>query len=181
MSSIGAIGDALSAAPIIKFPIIDTHIHLFDPTRTGGVPWPPKDDAAVYKPALPIRYEEMTRTLGVVGAIVVEASPLESDNDWVLQQAADHPMIVGLVGIQFPERRRMERHSIGYTPILCSSESVTATCGTAIWAPTARSPVLFLIFVNWLQPGWDWIVRIRTQNSFGRCWKFRSRFRNSRL
>ena len=102
MSSIGAIGDALSAAPIIKFPIIDTHIHLFDPTRTGGVPWPPKDDAAVYKPALPIRYEEMTRTLGVVGAIVVEASPLESDNDWVLQQAADHPMIVGLVGNLVP-------------------------------------------------------------------------------
>ena len=83
-------------------PIIDTHIHLFDPTRTGGVPWPPKDDAVVYMPAVPTRYEQITRTLGVVGAIVVEASPLESDNDWVLQEAADHPIVVGLVGNLIP-------------------------------------------------------------------------------
>ena len=46
-------------------PIIDTHIHLFDPTRTGGVPWPPKDDEVIYKPALPSRYEQLTQTLGV--------------------------------------------------------------------------------------------------------------------
>lgn len=83
-------------------PIIDTHIHLFDPTRAGGVPWPPKDDAVIYKPALPSRYEQITRPLGVVGAIVVEASPLENDNDWVLQQAADHPVVVGLVGDLIP-------------------------------------------------------------------------------
>ncbi|HWX92727.1 MAG TPA: amidohydrolase family protein [Terriglobales bacterium] len=83
-------------------PIIDTHIHLFDPMRTGGVPWPPKDDAVLYKPALPSRYEHITRPLGVVGAIVVEASPLESDNDWVLQQAADHTIVVGLVGDLIP-------------------------------------------------------------------------------
>ena len=86
----------------MTIPIIDTHIHLFDPTRTGGVPWPPKDDEVIYKPALPSRYEQLTRTLGVAGAIVVEASPLESDNDWVLQQAADHPLVVGLVGNLVP-------------------------------------------------------------------------------
>jgi L-fuconolactonase len=97
MANMGATGEARSAAPII-----DTHIHLFDPMRAGGVPWPPKDDAAIYKPALPSRFEQMTRTLGVVGAIVVEASPLESDNDWVLQQVADHPVVVGLVGNLIP-------------------------------------------------------------------------------
>lgn len=79
-------------------PILDAHIHLFDPTRQGGVPWPTQEDAVLYKPALPSRYEQVTRTLGVVGAIAIEASPLESDNDWVLKQTADHPMIVGLVG-----------------------------------------------------------------------------------
>jgi L-fuconolactonase len=83
-------------------PIIDTHMHLFDPTRTGGVPWPPKDDAVLYKPALPSRYEQITRKLGVVGAIAVEASLLENDNDWVLQQIADHPVFVGLVGNLVP-------------------------------------------------------------------------------
>ena len=83
-------------------PIIDAHIHLFDTTREGGVPWPPKDDAVLYEPALPSRYEQITRRHGVVGAIVVEASPLERDNDWVLQQAADHPIVVGLVGNLIP-------------------------------------------------------------------------------
>ena len=58
--------------------------------------------SVIYKPALPSRYEQITRTLGVVGAIAVEASPLESDNDWVLQQAADHPVVVGLVGNLIP-------------------------------------------------------------------------------
>jgi predicted TIM-barrel fold metal-dependent hydrolase len=38
----------------------------------------------------------------VVGAIVVEASPLASDNDWVLRQAAGHPIIVGMVGDLIP-------------------------------------------------------------------------------
>jgi predicted TIM-barrel fold metal-dependent hydrolase len=83
-------------------PIIDTHIHLFDPSRSGGVPWPTKDDLAIYKPALPARYEKIARPLGVVGAIAVEASPLESDNDWVLQQAANNPIIIGLVGDLVP-------------------------------------------------------------------------------
>ncbi len=83
-------------------PIIDSHIHLFDPTRPGGVPWPLKTDTAIYKPAVPARYEQIARPFGVVGAIAVEASPLASDNDWVLAQAADHPIIVGLVGDLVP-------------------------------------------------------------------------------
>jgi predicted TIM-barrel fold metal-dependent hydrolase len=91
--AIAGVGGRIAARGTV--PIIDTHIHLFDPTRAGGVPWPPKDDPVVYKPALPGRYEQMARTLGIVGAIAVEASPLEKDNDWVLQQAADHPMVVG--------------------------------------------------------------------------------------
>jgi L-fuconolactonase len=96
-SAAGAMSEASHAIQII-----DTHIHLFDPTRTGGVPWPTKDDKVIYKPALPSRYEQIARPLGVVGAIAVEASPLESDNDWVLTQAADHPIIVGLVGDLIP-------------------------------------------------------------------------------
>ncbi len=98
--AIASMGETVEARRTV--PIIDTHIHLFDPTRAGGVPWPSKDDAVIYKPALPSRYEQITRTLGIVGAIVIEASPLESDNDWVLQQAADHPIVIGLVGNLIP-------------------------------------------------------------------------------
>src|ERR1700730_7204673 len=85
-----------------EIPIIDPHIHLFDPERPGGVPWPAKTDTALYKAALPDRYASLARPFGVVGAIVVEASPLASDNDWVLRQAAGHPIIVGMVGDLIP-------------------------------------------------------------------------------
>lgn len=99
-------GVAEASSPI---PIIDCHIHLFDTSRPGGVPWPSPDDKAIYKPALPARYEQMTRPLGVVGAIAVEASPLESDNDWVLAQAKDNPVIVGLVGDLIPGSATFEQ------------------------------------------------------------------------
>ncbi|SPE29267.1 Amidohydrolase 2 [Acidobacteriia bacterium SbA2] len=89
----------LSAAPAATpVPIIDTHIHLFDPTRPQGVPWPEKGDAVLYKPALPERYRQVTKGLGIVGAIEVEASPWLEDNQWVLDVAAKDTIIVGTVG-----------------------------------------------------------------------------------
>lgn len=84
--------------PIRPHPIIDAHIHLFDPSRPGGVLWPTKDDTALYKPALPERYAALTSTFGVVGAIAIEASPLATDNAWLLGVAANHPIIVGIIG-----------------------------------------------------------------------------------
>ncbi|HET7100454.1 MAG TPA: amidohydrolase family protein [Terriglobia bacterium] len=90
------------ATPI---PIIDTHIHLFDPRRPEGIPWPPKDDTKLYKPALPERYLKVTEGQGVVGAIEVECSPWIEDNQWVLDVAANAPVIVGMVGDLEPENR----------------------------------------------------------------------------
>src|SRR6202035_3797389 len=87
----GSAATSRIAEALPAIPIIDTHIHLFDPGRPGGVPWPAKTDKPLYKAALPDRYAGLARPFGVVGAIVVEASPLASDNDWVLRQAAGHP------------------------------------------------------------------------------------------
>src|SRR5579859_7114560 len=90
IAGFGAAALALErSAPCLDkhIPVIDGHIHLFDPTRAGGVPWPEKDDMALYKPALPDRYEALARPLGVVGAIAIEASPLASDNQWLLRIA----------------------------------------------------------------------------------------------
>ncbi len=98
----GLAGSRIAQALPSAIPVIDTHIHLFDTGRPGGVPWPAKTDKAVYQPALPERYARIARPLGVVGAIVVEASPLASDNDWVLHVAANHPIIVGMVGDLIP-------------------------------------------------------------------------------
>ena len=90
-------------------PVIDTHIHLFDPTRPGGVPWPEKTDTGIYKTTLPDRYAAMARPLGIVGAIAVEASPLLSDNDWVLNVAAKYPIMVGMVGDLVPATTSYEK------------------------------------------------------------------------
>jgi L-fucono-1,5-lactonase len=79
-------------------PVIDTHIHLFDTRRPQGVPWPPKDDRVLYRPALPPRYRKITAGLGIVGAIEVECSPWFEDNQWVLDVAAQDSIIVGTVG-----------------------------------------------------------------------------------
>jgi L-fuconolactonase len=100
-----ALGTALGArldAARTDIPIIDAHIHLFDTGRPGGVPWPEKSDTAIYKPALPDRYARLAKPHGVVGAIVVEASPLDRDNEWVLHEAAEYPIIVGFVGDLIP-------------------------------------------------------------------------------
>jgi L-fuconolactonase len=79
-------------------PIIDTHIHLFDPRRPEGVPWPDKNNKLLYQPALPDRYRQVTQGLGIVGAIELECSPWLEDNQWVLDIAAQDTLIVGTVG-----------------------------------------------------------------------------------
>jgi L-fuconolactonase len=89
----------LAADPVAAgIPIIDTHIHLFDPNRPQGIPWPAKDNRVLYQPALPLRYRQLAAPLGVNGAIEVEASPWLEDNQWVLDVAAKDTIIVGTVG-----------------------------------------------------------------------------------
>jgi len=89
---------AADDAEPIQTGIIDTHVHFYDPTRPQGVPWPPKDDALLYKATLPEHYRQVARGLGVVGTIVVEASPWVEDNQWLLDLAAKDTLIVGIVG-----------------------------------------------------------------------------------
>jgi predicted TIM-barrel fold metal-dependent hydrolase len=95
---------AAQAAPPI--PVIDAHIHLFDPTRPQGAPYsgprPAPGQPAI--PAYPDRYRRLAVPLGVVGAIKVEASPWIEDNLWVLEVAQRDPIIVGVVGNLEPDK-----------------------------------------------------------------------------
>lgn len=93
----GIAAQRLRAQPA-PIPIIDTHIHLFDTTRPQGVPYPNKNDAKLYQPALPERYRKIAQPLGVVGAIEIEASPWIEDNLWVLEVAGKDTIMVGTVG-----------------------------------------------------------------------------------
>jgi len=108
--SVAAGAGATSVGAATSIPIIDTHIHLFDPRRPQGVPWPEKNDAVLYKPALPERYRKIAEPLGIVGAIEVEASPWLEDNQWVLDVAAKDTIIVGTVGDLEPGKPEFRKH-----------------------------------------------------------------------
>jgi predicted TIM-barrel fold metal-dependent hydrolase len=113
------INRALAAEPgsapqgLPPFPVIDTHIHLYDPTRPQGVPWPGRNNAVLYKPSLPSRYRPIAEPLGIVGAIEVECSSWLEDNQWVLDVAAKDEIMVGTVGRLVPGapdfRRNLDR------------------------------------------------------------------------
>jgi len=79
-------------------PVIDTHIHLFDPTRPQGVPWPPKSNTLIYKPTYPSHFRALATKHGVVGAVMVECSPLFEDNQWVLDVIAKDTVMTGMIG-----------------------------------------------------------------------------------
>ena len=93
---------AAVAAPAI--PIIDCHIHLFDVSRPGGVPWPPKD-GPIFKTASPARFRELVKGLNVVGAVEIECSPLFDDNQWVLDVMAKDPIMTGMIGDLEPDHK----------------------------------------------------------------------------
>ena len=92
-----------SEAQAPAIPIIDTHIHLYDPDRPQGAPYagPPGVPRIA---AYPERYRKLAVPLGVVGAIKVEASPWIEDNLWVLEVAQKDPIIVGVVGNLEPDK-----------------------------------------------------------------------------
>ncbi len=95
-------------------PIIDTHIHLFDPNRPQGAPYSGPKNAGPPIPALPARYRALAAPLGAVGAIKVEASPWIEDNLWVLQVAQQDPIIVAVIGNLEPEKPEFAEYLARY-------------------------------------------------------------------
>ncbi|MEO6098381.1 MAG: amidohydrolase family protein [Fibrobacteria bacterium] len=86
-----------SAAFSQAIAIIDTHIHIFDPSRPGGVPWPGLN-SDIYRTTLPAQYDLVGKPAGVTGVVIVEASPLLEDNQWVLDKIRDLPGYHGVIG-----------------------------------------------------------------------------------
>ena len=78
--------------------IVDTHIHLYDPFKEGGAPWPEPEDEVIYHTTRAERWLARAVPCGVDGAIVVECSEWVEDNQWVLDLADDEPRLLGLVG-----------------------------------------------------------------------------------
>jgi L-fuconolactonase len=97
---------AIAAAPGFAadaIPVIDTHVHLFDPRRPQGVPYSgPKGQPPQL--ALPENYRKQIPGTGIVGAVVVEASPWVEDNLWILERANSDTIFVGVVGDLDPSK-----------------------------------------------------------------------------
>jgi L-fuconolactonase len=108
-----AIGSAVTDASAKKYslPIIDTHVHLYDPTRPQGVPWPgPEQPKSIYRRFLPADYRKIAEPFGVVGLIETECSPWIEDNYWVLDVAVNEPIVVGEVGDLLPGHPDYSEH-----------------------------------------------------------------------
>src|ERR1035438_7132447 len=98
----GSMKSALAAdtpAWMDTIPVIDAHIHLFDPTRPvfsgymGSAEY-----RALSKPSLPSMYSALAKPAGVVGAIVVESASFIDDNLWYLEVCGADPFMVGVSG-----------------------------------------------------------------------------------
>ena len=73
-------------------PIADTHLHLFQPSRSG-VAWPDPANTTIYKDFLPPAYMAIVQAQapGILGSGIIEASPWNADTQWLLAQVAAKP------------------------------------------------------------------------------------------
>jgi predicted TIM-barrel fold metal-dependent hydrolase len=89
-------------------PILDSHIHLFDPNRPQGTPVLVPGSPTSKTGSFPAAYRRWAEPLGVIGAIHVEASNWVEDNLWALQIANADNFMVGVVGNLDPEKSEFE-------------------------------------------------------------------------
>ena len=98
LSACGSCNSGPQGCKLRPAKIIDSHVHFYDPSRPQGIPWPPKNDALLYRRTLPDDYRAQPVPQRVDGVVVVEASSWVEDNQWLLDLAARDPLILGLVG-----------------------------------------------------------------------------------
>ena len=98
-------GAFAQSAGVDNIPIIDAHIHLFDGRRPLGAGYMGSPAyRSISKTSLPSMYSPLARPVGIVGAIVVESSPLIDENLWYLEECRDNPIMVGVSGSLDPGR-----------------------------------------------------------------------------
>jgi len=102
-----AVASALAESSAI--PILDSHVHLYDPSRPQGVPWPDRG-TSIYRTFLPSDYRKIAEPAGVMGMIEMECSPWVEDNYWVLEVAARDPIVVGTIGNLHPGKADFREH-----------------------------------------------------------------------
>lgn len=106
--------------------ILDSHQHYW---RIGGPgqAWPDADWPLLHRDFLPADLRAATVELDLVGTVLVQSQPDDRDTDWMLDLAADNPLILAVVGWvamdhrEAPERiAQLARHPkcVGLRPML---------------------------------------------------------------
>jgi L-fuconolactonase len=77
--------------------MIDAHQHVWRIGENDCV-WPSKGDGVIYRNVLPEDWEAMAQPLGVTGSVLVQSQESLRDTAWLLDLAAQHDHILGVVG-----------------------------------------------------------------------------------
>ena len=77
--------------------LIDAHQHFWRLSERAGY-WPPAELAAIYRDFAPADLEPLLRENGVRGTVLVQTLPKVEDTEWMLDLAARHDFILGVVG-----------------------------------------------------------------------------------
>jgi len=77
--------------------LIDAHQHFWRVGR-NGFSWPTPDLAAIHRDFGPGDLMEVGAPLGLVGSVLVQSQADDRDTDWLLEVAADAPLVLAVVG-----------------------------------------------------------------------------------
>jgi L-fuconolactonase len=77
--------------------LIDAHQHFW---RVGknGFAWPTPDLAAIHRDFGPADLAAVGAPLGLTGSVLVQSQPDDRDTDWLLELAAEEPLVLAVVG-----------------------------------------------------------------------------------
>jgi L-fuconolactonase len=77
--------------------LIDAHQHFW---RVGhdGFAWPTPDLAAIHRDFGPVELAAVGGPFDLAGSVLVQSQPDDRDTDWLLELAADEPLVLAVVG-----------------------------------------------------------------------------------
>ncbi|WP_029909168.1 amidohydrolase [Caulobacter sp. UNC358MFTsu5.1] len=77
--------------------LIDAHQHFWRVGR-NGFSWPTPDLLAIHRDFGPADLAEVGAPVGLTGSVLVQSQADDRDTDWLLDLAADEPLVLGVVG-----------------------------------------------------------------------------------
>lgn len=77
--------------------IIDAHVHVFNVDRVS-YEWPTPDDKDLYRVVEPPELQPLLDEAGIDGTVLVQAADRSEETDYLLEMAAAHDSVLGVVG-----------------------------------------------------------------------------------